>query len=290
MADLTSLTPLTKKQSNDIAANPKLMEDSPLKLDINKLNKEKEKKDAAEEAVKTRCKTCFKEISPQRKCFGHGGGGGSSDELEDDDSKEGYEPEPFENTSPADQLTPEELPIDEGINARGGSGQQTEEELQFDLERIMELVVFNNDSGKGILTIRAKPGHLVGDEKEIEEFLKAIEAAFEQFRSDLKKQGIAVDDFTCIHNKNELIIRIPSPKYFDAFIQDLAAKKLLPSENTKQNESLHNATVSPTPFALTPSPIRSKKDDSKQDDIEEVRRSNLSPFSTELKPKFTIDS
>ncbi|MCL9685301.1 hypothetical protein [Legionella maioricensis] len=286
MADLTPLNPLTKKQSQDTVVEPKLMEDSPLKLNINKLNKEKEKKDAAEEAVKVRCKTCFKEIYPQRKCFGHGGGGGgdNDDELQDGESQ-GYEPEPFENTSSADQIISEELLIDEGIELLGGAGQQTEEEPQFDLERIMELVVFNNDSGKGILTIRAKPGHLVDDEKEIEEFLKAIEAVFEQFKSDLKKQGIAVDDFTCIHNKNELIIRIPVPKYFDAFIQDLTAKKLLPSENTKQNDQTPNVSSGLNPFAITPCPAMSKKED-----LEEAQRSGLSPFSMELKPKFTIDS
>jgi hypothetical protein len=34
------------------------------------------KKEQSAESMKTRCKICFKETSPNPKCFGHGGGGG----------------------------------------------------------------------------------------------------------------------------------------------------------------------------------------------------------------------
>ncbi len=284
------LNALNKKQDNDATKDPKLTEETPLNkldvLDIKKSNKEQEKKEAAEEAMRTRCKICFKETSPQRKCPGHGGGGGGGSdnggELQNDD---GPDPERSENTSIKDQVNTEELILDEGIEAGWGSSSLPEEEqLVFDLDRIMQLVLFNNDSGRGILTIRAKPGHLVDDEQEIQEFLKAIEAAFGRFKTDLEQQNIPVDNFTCILGKNELVIRIPVPKYFDAFIQDLIAQKLLPDENIKQNAPLHHATVIPTPFALTPSPSRTKKDDLEQNDVENGKRSSLSPFSTELKP------
>src|SRR5688500_16140231 len=51
-------------------------------------NKDKEKKDATEESMKVRCKTCFKEISPQRVCGGHGGGGGGDTGEDEEPSEE----------------------------------------------------------------------------------------------------------------------------------------------------------------------------------------------------------
>jgi hypothetical protein len=172
--------------------------------------------------------------------------------------------------------------LEEEVSGWGSMIRETEEEqLLFDLERMMQLLVFNNDSGKGILTLRVKPGQLLGNEKEIEAFFKAIEDAFKQFKSDLNKPELT-KDFTCIVTKSELIIRIPVPKYYDDFIQELIVKKLWSSENTKQNNYLPNA--SPSPFAITPAPAMNKKED-----LEEAQRSSLSPFSMELKPKSTID-
>ena len=219
----------------------------------------------------------MKEIYPSRKCPGHGGGG-SSDPEDEDENTEGYEAEAA-STFSFDALTLKEPSLEEEVSGWGSIIRETEEEQSlFDLERMMQLLVFNNDSGKGILTIRVKPGQLVGNEKEIEAFFKEIEAAFKQFKNDLKKPELT-KDFT----KSELIIRIPVPKYYDDFIQELIAKKLWPSENTKQNDYLPKA--SPSPFAVTPSPAMSKKED-----LEETQRSSLSPFSMELKPKSTIDS
>lgn len=259
---------------------------------------------------------------PICKCHGGGGGGGES---KGGDSKEDSKSGLSEHTPKKSKSNPEELIFDEGLEKKDPSAQATEEQAVFDLERMMQLLLFNNDSGRGILTIRAKPGHSLDDEKEIQEFLQAIKVAFDQFKIALEKQGIPVDNFTAISNKNELVIRIPSSKYFDAFIQELAVKKLLPSDHAKQYDEKQNLATSPTPFAKTPSPSFSKKDDldvtkpqsslknqitipeplvhhcmtpspraqgegkNEGGYLEEERLSSLSPFSTTLRPKAMID-
>lgn len=299
---MSQLNKLNKAQED---ASSKMIENNPLKklykepkinpaqelissfLESNsteKQNKENEKKEAAAEALRTRCKTCFKEISPKRICGGHGGGGGGggSTSTESEKGSGAAEPEdmPSEIKSKSGELSFDQV-NEEGLKL---TEHLTEADLLFDLERVKELFLIDNDSERGILTIRAKPGHSSNDDEEIQRYLEAINAVFEQFKIVLEQKGIPVEHFTCILNKNELVIRIPSPKYFDAFIQELLTKQLLPVISPKLDDEKQSVVTSPTPFAKSPPPSVSKKED-----LDDVARASYSPFSIELKPKSVIE-
>lgn len=157
------------------------------------------------------------------------------------------------------------------------------------LERFSELLQVDNDSQRGILTLRSKPGLSPDELAEVEEFLNTVKAEFDQFKDDLEKQGIPVINFTALLSKNELVIRIPSP-YYDAFIQQLVDKQLLPKEYLQQHEKVVSQQAapnlsSPTPFATKPKPSMSKESDLKDKEGADAELFNPSPFSTVLKPR-----
>ena len=275
--------PLTKlsKEPNKVPAPDPLatMEYNPLKA-LDKQNKEKAKKEAADEAMTVRCKLCNKKIIPIRECTGHGGGGGY--ESKSGSNLVAYEAPTVEGSSAGSKSKSDELFLGSQVAGLSSSGKATDEELEFDLERMMELFSFLSDTGKGILTIRAKPGYSLDDEKEMQRYLAAINAAFEDFKNELKKKGFSVEGFISTLDKNDLVISIPSPDHYDAFINELHTNKLLPTMSPTLDDEEQHVATSPTPFAKTPSPsVRDEEDKEEKDRY----TSSLSPFPIDLKPR-----
>jgi hypothetical protein len=224
-------------------------------------------------------------------CTGHGagkGGGESGSSGNDAVEKQAKEPEKNEITKQiqyAKENTPGDLIIDEELAAQSSAMNP------FDLEKMLDLLLINNDSERGVLTIRPKPNLCLSldDEKQVQEFIRAIKLVFDQFKIALEKRGISVDGFTATTNKNELKIRIPSPKYFDAFVQQLVSSNLLPKTYAPELEQQKNKSAQFTPLAMTPS-FQGKKDEGKDEEekaaeyeSKENKGFNPSPFSFSLK-------
>ncbi|MBA2649949.1 MAG: hypothetical protein H0U75_10235 [Legionella sp.] len=161
----------------------------------------------------------------------------------------------------------------------------TSSDLFFDLERLGDTLLIISDSSRGILSIYLKPCSEERDESDAVSFLRFIRMAFNEFKLFCKQQGLNVENFACNSDPNELIIRLPSPKYYDAFIQSLVDKKLFPPHYLAQLQQLE----SEDPERLK-SNFADKKENTtalsnKQKLIETDSIFNPSPFRTTLELK-----
>ncbi|MCE3044635.1 hypothetical protein [Legionella sp. 16cNR16C] len=268
---------------------------SSITMVLQRFRKSEEEKEAAAESAKVRCKTCFKEIAPTPRCFGHGGGGGGGDGAEE--SSENTSSQSIElsltNLSPLaddEDFLVEFNPIENSEEA------ESEDEL-FDPEVIAELIeqgllLVNTDPKSMTLTIKlqCEPDDL--SEKQRKELNKFMTAVIKEFNS-FKKQHHLSDD--CIHlvedtKKNILSLRInlPSRSLYDAFIQQLANNLLPVPRPAVINESSREEKkgLVSSPLAMEPKPDL-KKDDVEQDEEraeDKLTNFNPSPFSIDCKP------
>ena len=152
----------------------------------------------------------------------------------------------------------------------------------FDLEEMMEFLLFSDDSEQNAKTIRPKLSLLLYNEKDIQEIIQILKLALEQFKIALEKKGVPVDNFTVTLNNNELIVS-------QAFIKELISNNLLPKASIL-TPVLENQPPRLTPFTTTPTPtIRSKKEE-EHDEVENTSGVdsifNPSPFSFSLTKLF----
>lgn len=131
------------------------------------------------------------------------------------------------------------------------------------------LLSIESDRLRGNLTFKVKPG-LTKEELELSrQFLKVVKAEFDEFKNQLTEKGISTSNFTATLKDDELAIKIPNPKYYDAFIKHLENKNLLPIPNPDQekkevaSKSYNQEKTRPSPFddiLKGPKPKGVKKD------------------------------
>ncbi|ARG97011.1 hypothetical protein [Legionella micdadei] len=291
-------------------------------LTLQELNKETEKKEAAAEAMRTRCKICFRETSPKRICGGHGGGGGGSgggsESASEEKASQGMSESPGSKS---------EKSMDDSVNVAGEldsvvEGRNLDSQLQADAEnfdpRIIaelidrELLVITNDRESMTLSINLQcdlDSLTPVQKNELKKFMEAILKEFNTF----KERNHLSDDCVNIvkdEKRNILAIRItlPTVALYDAFMQQLA-NNLLPTpmqELRAQSQNQHASNLVPTPLPMEPktSPkeksVTSSEDKPSEqsqatqnegtvsknpEDKEELKPFNPSPFSTEMKPR-----
>ncbi|CAM3038927.1 Uncharacterised protein [Legionella steigerwaltii] len=159
----------------------------------------------------------------------------------------------------------------------------------FDLEEMMEFLLFSGDGGQNAITIRPKPSLLLYNEKDIQEIVRLLQLVFEQFKIALAKQGVPVDNFTVTRNENELTVS-------NALIKELISKNLFPKAYAP-SQKFENHPPRLTPFVTTPAPPVRSKQEEKQDEEDEAAMEaeytsgvesvfNPSPFSFSLTKLF----
>ncbi|KTC71526.1 hypothetical protein Lbir_1678 [Legionella birminghamensis] len=219
--------------------------------------KKAEEKEAAEEAVKVRCRTCFKEIAPIPRCFGHGGGGGAGGAEADPEAKEAVSGEIELIKIKALVDTDEDLEEDLGFHSENQLSNES-----FDPELITEMIedgllLVDNDRKSMTLTIslQCKPEALSEKQREaLKKFIAAIAKEFNAFKKDHHL-------YDCLEKNNVFSLRIslPTLKLYDEFIKRLA-NNLVPAPSLRLNEEV------------------------KADEADEEEIFNPSPFSTAFKP------
>ncbi|KTD55878.1 hypothetical protein Lsan_3430 [Legionella santicrucis] len=312
--NLSSLTIKSHKTDSDIESirkdtmiskvEPK---ESSIALALQQFRKEAEKKEAAAESAKARCKICFKETAPVPRCFGHGGGGGGGGgegSGSGNTSEEKASKGDAKSLSKTDRLVDvtEELSGEFGF-IEGSEEDGTESQLDkksYNPEVIAELVVkglliVNTDRELMTLTIslQCDPNSLSREQREeLKKFMSTIIKEFNGF----KEQHQLSDD--CINTVQDeegnilsLHISLPTVKLYDEFIQKLA-NNLLPSQNPKlqtKDEDKETKSSVPTPLSMEPKPsIKNKhhvQDETTQnkEKNEALELFNPSPFS-KMKP------
>jgi hypothetical protein len=247
--------------------------------------KEAEKKESAAEAVKVRCKTCFKEIAPTPRCFGHGGGGGGGGDSGSDKTSE-------ETSSPGDDkaLTKSGKVVettDELIGDFASIG--ASEELNFDPEIIAQLIangllLVDSDRESMTLTIKLLCEPNVLTEEQRDELKKFMEAIIKEFNEFKEENHLSDDCMKLVQDEkgNILSLRITMPTLalYDAFIQRLA-NNLVPIPNPKvqeKDEVTKEQRIAPSPLSMEPKPTDKYKL-SKREEVEPNK--NIEPKKAE---------
>jgi hypothetical protein len=284
-----------KEQTSSAALTLELLKKEKEKL------KEVEKKEAAAEGAKVRCRTCFKEIAPTRRCFGHGGGGGGggdggSGKTSEEKASSG-EDKSLTKSGKVVETTDELI----GEFASMGDSEGLDLESSFDPEIIEQLIAEGKllvDSDRESLTLTIKllcePNELTEEQREeLKKFMEAITKEFNEF----KKENNLSDDCIKIIKDEEgnilsLRITMPTLALYDAFIQRLA-NNLVPIPSPKaqeKDEVTKEQSVAPNPLSMEPKPSTSKQEEIEQNkDIEPKKTENEeqeqvvfnpSPFNT----------
>lgn len=226
---------------------------------LRQLIKEAEKKEAAAEAMRTRCKTCFKEILPFRKCGGHGGGsGGPGGPASTAEHTASAGDNKFLAPNLSKKVDSELTSIFDFIGGSGGS-RFSEEDENFDAKIIEELIaqgllMVNMDRQSKTLTIEFDPNELSEEQKiEVRKYLRAILQELNEFK---KEHHISDECFEMVENGNRFSYHFTfrTLSLYDAFIQRLAnnlvpmPKPQLQEENTKEkNHALTPLSIEPKP-------------------------------------------
>ncbi|QMT60144.1 hypothetical protein [Legionella sp. PC997] len=240
-----------------IANEPKT---SSIAFALQQFRKEAEKKEAAEEAAKVRCRVCFKEIAPKRVCSGHGA---NRDSSENSDATSNKASEKKANPGEDNFLTkPRKLVIttDELI---GNSDLEPLDEQRFDWKIIEELIIqgrllVDNDRESKTLTIKllCESNSLTEEQRrELKKFLEVIIKDLHKFTEEhhlaeacaqvsLDKEGTITS----------LRITMPTLAIYDEFIRGLA-NNLLPKVQVKDKlKNDQSAVPNPRSMELKPFP------------------------------------
>lgn len=125
------------------------------------------------------------------------------------------------------------------------------------------------DLGSGTLVFSARDNLSKEEQQALKTFFDAVENELNEFKNELKAQGFDTDAIQCHREKNSLSIKLPTPKYYDAFIQRLMDKNLLvtqvshelneipsiPSDAPKtQRETQQASSTAPNPFDISKGP------------------------------------
>lgn len=254
---------------------------SSIALALQQFRKEAEKKEAAEEGAKVRCRTCFKEIAPKRLCSGHGAGGSGGDSATSDKKTSEEKASPGEDTflTKSGKVVGSE---DELVGVFGSEGLDLES--GFDPEIIAELIakgLLLVDSDRVSMTLSIKlqcePSQLTEEQRE--ELKKFMESIIKEF-NDFKEENHLSDN--CIQtiqdeegNIRSLRITMPALALYDAFIQQLA-NNLVPTVQEK-DEVTKDQSLASNPLSMEPKLSHSTNGE-KVEKNEEQEILNPSPF------------
>lgn len=222
-------------------------------------------KEQTAEKMKVRCKICFKETSPNPKCFGHGSGIVAASDAGQVASNGG-------ESSLKAQLTDRVAKTENTETQTTDNGNDSPQaDLPFKPETISELLnkkllVINNDSDTGVLTIRlqCKPSMLSDEQRnELKKFVDIILNEVEAFKNENRISSSCITlDKDKEGNFLALRIMLPTPTLYDAFIQRLANKNLLPMKNIEQKEKMvyeEGGDLHLSPLAMKPTPAKNTR-------------------------------
>lgn len=160
-------------------------------------------------------------------CKGHGGGGGGGGSSSD--TADAKSSGASATSISFDGLTGTSTSIEDSLSQNPAWTQSNQLELTFLFAHPNALLSIKLDMGQGRLTFSGDKDLTRDQRVVLGGFFKAIELELNDFKKELSKKGIDTDSIKIAHEGNNLTIKIPTPKYYDAFVQRLINKNLLPT-------------------------------------------------------------
>lgn len=230
--------------------------------------KEAERKEAAAEAMKTRCVTCFRETAPKRICGGHGGGGGGGGESggagSESDAGQDYDHSGGGTSDEVDEDT--EVLLSESSLVAGEEEvdlESQEESNRFDPQVIAKMVESGlleviNDRKSNTLSINLLADPKTLSEKQRQEFSRYLNAILEELKTFMRENNLSDDCLNIVEdemgNIKSFTFKAPTLALYDAFIEQLAIH-LAPIADTKiEAEDEQLEIFNPSPFSMKMKP------------------------------------
>lgn len=257
-------------------------------LTLQLLNKQKERdmeaeeKESANESAKVRCRTCFKEVAPNRLCSGHvnagagGGGGGAGGGAGGGGGGSATSGKTEEKVSPGGDNKPHKVlensyKMIDGFGSVGlNSGSLFEPEIIAALIA-KGLLLVESDRESMALTIKllCEPNELTEEQRE--ELTKFTEAILKEFNAFKEDNHLSDDCMKITHDEKgnilSLQITMPTLALYDAFIQRLS-NNLIPSPKAQErDEFTKDQSPAPNQFSMV-SKSSNENNPTKQEEIE----------------------
>lgn len=212
------------------------------------------KKDLKQEMVeKNPCPKCRTQGYPI--CMGHGGGGtgGSSSDASEESPSESKDFSMILSQAP-NSKTPMDICSLLGLNEDWVRKEDLDAVFTFD--NCDALFTMELDMEHGKLSIFGKRGLTYDQYALLGRYLTRIENELNEFKKELLQKGFSpdlIDKITMTREGNVLTIKFPAPGIYDAFVQRLVDKNLLPAKAAPA----HDGTKTPD-LAGKPSPLCSR--------------------------------
>lgn len=194
--------------------------------------REETKKDERARAVENNpCSICRSLGLPF--CRGHGGGGSDS---ASDDKSEGNDHQLLAPKNPANVPSIDQLLLHSGLWHL-----PEDADFVFEFKDPLALVNMTLNMELGFLVLQGKRELSNEEQKALDELFDTIKQEFNLFKNSIKDPQFLLETMTLAREGNSLTIKIPSPKYYDLFVQQLMDKNLLPSNTPAlqhQNQSV----------------------------------------------------
>lgn len=197
-------------------------------------------------------------------CRGHGGGSGGSEGSDEnsqkDENQKDNEGQLLSRSTPMDKVLIYselwQLPADADFI------------FKFDDPHALLDITLNMELGSVVFQGHKEPS--AEEQEALDALFDEIEKQFNGFKKSLNNPQIPLESMTQNREGNKLTIKIPNPKYYDAFVQQLMDKNLLPNkaaplqeqkkaeepvEMTPADEAIQRYTsLLPNPFDINSGP------------------------------------
>ncbi|HAT1771388.1 TPA: hypothetical protein RG395_001707 [Legionella pneumophila] len=185
--------------------------------------REETKKDERARAVENNpCSICRSLGLPF--CRGHGGGsGGGGSDSTSDDKLEGNDHQLLAPKDPANVPSIDQLLLHSGLWHL-----PEDADFVFEFKDPLALVNMTLNMELGFLVLQGKRELSNEEQKALDELFDTIKQEFNLFKNSIKDPQFPLETMTLAREGNSLTIKIPSPKYYDLFVQQLMDKNLLP--------------------------------------------------------------
>lgn len=202
-------------------------------------------------------------------CRGHGGGSGEGGSDSASDVKlDGNDHQLLAPKNPANVPSIDQLLLHCGLWHL-----PEDADFVFEFKDPLALVNMTLNMELGLLVLQGK--RELGNEEQnaLDELFDTIGQEFNLFKNSIKNPQFPLETMTLAREGNSLTIKIPSPKYYDLFVQQLMDKNLLPSNVPvlqHQNQSVKHPQ---------------KSEAAKDSVMEEYKSSLPNPFDISRGPK-----
>ena len=178
-------------------------------------------------------------------CMGHGGGagGGSSSNSSGNESS-------IENKALGLKISTADINAMKQSLLQGQAWDLSEDsDLIFEFTDSDAVLGITLDMGKGLMVFRGKRELTEEEQKALDELYSVLGKELNFLKNELLKRNESIEGIQMVKNHNTLTVKIPNPRHYDLFVQQLLNKNLLPTQSNRLLQQ--NTIIKETPIVTS---------------------------------------